>query len=134
MPPTKFQFIWPSGFREDFLRNQPLRNKNCLWRPGFLTIWDEMRNLYREPSMDAFYEISLHLGKWFQRRFFRNQPSRNKNCLLRPCLLTYRDEISKPSIDASYKVSLHLDKRFQRRTFYKIGQSETRIACGSHVC
>ena len=39
-----------------------------------------------------------------------------------------------PSIDASYQVSVHLVKRFQRRRFKKIGQSETRIACGGHVC
>jgi hypothetical protein len=37
------------------------------------------------------------------------------------------------SIDASYQVSVHLAKRFQRRRFIKIGQSETRIDCGSHV-
>jgi hypothetical protein len=36
------------------------------------------------------------------------------------------------SIDASYQVSIHLAKQFQRR-FLKIGQSETRIACGGHV-
>jgi hypothetical protein len=35
-----------------------------------------------------------------------------------------------PSIDASHHVSVHLAKRFQRRRFLKIGQSETRIACG----
>jgi hypothetical protein len=39
-----------------------------------------------------------------------------------------------PSIDASYQVSVHLAKRFQRRRFLKIGQSETRIACGGYVC
>jgi hypothetical protein len=39
-----------------------------------------------------------------------------------------------PSIDASYQVSVHLAKRFQMRRFKKIGQSETRIACGGHVC
>jgi hypothetical protein len=48
-----------------------------------------------------------------------------------------RDEMSniyrEPSIDASYQVSVHLAKRFQRR-LKKIGQSETRIACGGHVC
>ena len=59
------------------------------------------------------------------------------NCLLRPCLLMDRDEISNlhrgPSIYASYQVLVHLAKRFQRR-FLKIGQSETRIACGGHVC
>jgi hypothetical protein len=37
-----------------------------------------------------------------------------------------------PSIDASYQVSVHLAKQFQRKDFKKIGQSETRIACGSH--
>jgi hypothetical protein len=84
MLPTKFQFIWESGFRgEDFFRNQPIRNKNGLWRPCLLTDRDEMSNLYRGLS-----------------------------------------------IDASYQVSVHLAKQFQRRRFKKIGQSETRIACG----
>jgi hypothetical protein len=41
---------------------------------------------------------------------------------------------SGPAIDASYQVSVHLAKRFQRRRFKKIGQSETRIAYGGHVC
>jgi hypothetical protein len=55
-----------------------------------------------------------------------------------PCLLTDLDEMSnlyrKPSIYASYQISVHLTKWFQRRRFLKISQSETRIACGSHVC
>jgi hypothetical protein len=37
------------------------------------------------------------------------------------------------SIDASSQVSVNLVKQFQRRRFLKISQSETRIACGSHV-
>jgi hypothetical protein len=37
-----------------------------------------------------------------------------------------------PSIDASYQVSVQLAKQFQRR-FLEINQSETRIACRSHV-
>jgi hypothetical protein len=98
-----------------------------------------MSNLYRGPSKDASYQVSIHLAKRFQRRrFFRNQPIRNKNCLWRPCLLTYRDEMSilyrGHDIDASYQVSVHLAKQFQRRRFLKIGQSETRIAYGGHVC
>jgi hypothetical protein len=84
---------------------------------------DKMSNLCKGPSIDASYQISVHLGKRFQRRrFFRNQPIKNKNL--------YRG----PSIDASFQVSVHLAKRFQRRRFLKIGQSETRIACGGHVC
>jgi hypothetical protein len=39
-----------------------------------------------------------------------------------------------PSIDASYQVSVHLLKWFQRRRFLEIHKSETRIACGGHVC
>jgi hypothetical protein len=38
------------------------------------------------------------------------------------------------SIDASYQASVHLAKGFRRRRFLKIGQSETRIACGGDVC
>jgi hypothetical protein len=49
-----------------------------------------------------------------------------------------RDEMSiryrGPPIDASYKVLVHLAKQFQRKRILKIGQSETRIACGGHVC
>jgi hypothetical protein len=89
MLPAMLWFIWLSGFRgEDFFRNQPTRNKNCLWRPYLFMDLDQMSKLYRGPS-----------------------------------------------IDASYQVSVHLAKRFQRRRFLKkISQSETGIACGSHVC
>jgi hypothetical protein len=60
-----------------------------------LTDRDKMSNLYREPSIDASYEDSVHLAKRFQRRrFFRNQPIKNKNCLWWPCLLMDRDEMS----------------------------------------
>ena len=52
--------------------------------------------------------------------------------------LTDQDEISNlyrgPSIDVSYQALVHLAKRFQRRFFLEIEQSQTRIACGSHVC
>jgi hypothetical protein len=29
---------------------------------------DEMSNLYREPSIDASYQVSVHLAERFQRR------------------------------------------------------------------
>ena len=101
-------------------KNRPIRNKNCLWWPCLLMDRDEMSILYRKPSIDASYQISIHLGKRFQRRrFFRNQPIRNKNGLWRPCLYMDRDEMSNLnrglSIDASYQVSVHLAQRFQRR-------------------
>ena len=103
-------------------RYLPIRNKNCLWQPCLLTDRNYMSNLYRGPSIDVSYQVSVHLAKRFQsRKLFRNRPIRNKNFLWRPCLLTDRDEMSKfyrgPSIDASSQVSVHLAKRFQRRFF-----------------
>jgi hypothetical protein len=75
---------------------------------------------YRGPSKDASYQILIHLAKRFQRRrFFKNQPIRNKNCLWRTCLLMDRDEMSNlyrgPAMDVSYHVLLHLAEGFQRR-------------------
>jgi hypothetical protein len=122
---TKCHIIWPSGFRgKAVLRNRPIRNKNCLWWPCLLTDQNGMSNSHRGPSIDASYHVSVHLAKLFQsRRFFRNRPIRNKNCLSWPCLLMDRDKMSiryrEPSIDASYQVSVHLAKRFQRGRFFK---------------
>ena len=107
--------------RRRILRNQPIRKKNCLWQPCLEIDRDKMSNLYRGPSIDAAYQVSIHLAKRFQRKQIRNQPIRNKNGLWRPCLLTDRDKISnlyrRPAIDAFYQVSVHLAKRFQRRRF-----------------
>ena len=115
-----------------FFRNQPIRNRNCLWRSCLLTDRNLMRNLYSGPSNDASYHVSDHLAKRFQRRRFLEIDQSET------CLLMDRDKMSNlyrgPPIDASYQVSVHLAKRFQRRRILKISQSETRIACGGHVC
>jgi hypothetical protein len=31
---------------------------------------DKMSNLYKGPSIDASYQVSVHLAQWFQRRRF----------------------------------------------------------------
>ena len=123
---TRFQ-------RKRFFRNQPFRNKKCLWWSYLLTDRDDICNIYRGPSIDASYQVSVHLAKWFQRSIFlRNRPISNRNCLWRPCSLTDQDEMSnlyrRPPIDAFYQVSVHLAKRFQRRIFFlEMNQSATRI-------
>jgi hypothetical protein len=95
-----------------------------------------MSNLHRGPTIDDSNQVSIYLVKRFQRRrFFLNRPIRNKNCPWRPSLLTDQEEMSNiyrgPSIDASHQVSVYLAKW---RGFLEIDQSETRIACGGHVC
>ena len=99
---NKFRFIWQSGFRgEDFLNSA---NQN---------------------------QVSVYLAKRFERRRFLEIDQSEKRIDQQPCLLTNRNETSNlyrgPPINASYQVSIHLAKWFQRR-FFKIGQSETRIA------
>ena len=53
---------------EKNFKNQPIRNKSHLWRPCLLTDRDEMSNLYRGPTIDASYQVSIHLTEGFQRR------------------------------------------------------------------
>ena len=139
MLPTKFRFIWQSSFRgEDFQKSTNQKQKLPV---AAIFVNGSGRN---EQSLQRASHrcILLSFGSFgkvvSEEIFFRNQPIRNKNCLWWPCLLTDRDEMSilnrGPAIDASYQVSVHLAKRFQRRRILKISQSETRIACGSHVC
>ena len=65
-PAIPNHIIWPVSRRA--YKNQPIRNKNRLWRPRLLTDRDEMSNLYRGPSIDASYQVSVHLDKQFQGR------------------------------------------------------------------
>jgi hypothetical protein len=53
-----------------FLEIDQSKTKNCLWWPCLLMDRDEMSNLYRGPSIDASYHVSVYLAKWFQRRRF----------------------------------------------------------------
>ena len=109
--------------RKSCIRNRPTRNKNCLWWPCLLMDWDKMSTCNRGLSIDASYQVSVHLAKRFQKKRIKNQPIRNKNRLWRPYLLTDRDGMTNlyrgPSIDASYQVSYHLAKRFQRKSCFR---------------
>jgi hypothetical protein len=117
----------------------PMRNKNCLWWPCLLMNRDEMSNLYRGPSKDAPYQVSIHLAKRFQRRrFFRNQPIRNKNGLWWPCLLMNLDEMSNlyrgPAIDASYQISVHLARKVLYKDCSFRPDSLTNMATTDNSC
>jgi hypothetical protein len=80
--------------------------------------------------LKLFGQMNRNLVKRFQRRrFFRNHPIRNKNCLWWPYLLTDRDEMSNHnrglSIDTSYQVSGHRQFLFLIGRFLKIFSETT---------
>ena len=68
MLPTKFRFIWLHGFIREYFLEINQSETRILWRPCFLTDRDEMSNIYRAPSIDASYQVSVHLAKGFQMR------------------------------------------------------------------
>jgi hypothetical protein len=113
---------WTKCFQRRIFLEIDQSETRIVWWPWVLENPDDMANLYRGRSKVSSYQMLDHLGKRFQRRFFRNQPFRNKNCLWRPCLLTDQDEMGHlyrgPSINASYQVSVHLGKHFQKRRFF----------------
>jgi hypothetical protein len=69
MLPTKFQFIWLRGFRgEDFLKIGQSETRIACGGHVCMWIGKKMSNLYRRPSLDASYQVSVHMAEGFQRR------------------------------------------------------------------
>ena len=63
MLPTRFQVIWPSGFRgEDFFKSSNQKQELPVVAM-FINGSGQMSNLYRGPSIDASYQVSVHLAK-----------------------------------------------------------------------
>jgi hypothetical protein len=75
MPSTRFRIIWQSGFKGKYFKesDRPIKNKNCLWWPCLLMNQDEMSNRYRGSSIDASYQVSVHLSEDFQRKRLKSE-------------------------------------------------------------
>ena len=139
MLPTKFWFIWPSGCRgEDFKKSAHTKQELLVAVMFVNGSGQNVQSLERTAHRCFLLSFGLFRQTVSEEKNLKNHPIRNKSCLRWPCLLTDRDEMSNlhrgPSIDASSQDSVHLVQLFRRRRFLKIGQSETRIACGGHVC
>ena len=139
MHPTKFRIIWPSGFRGEDFQKSTNQKQELPVAAIFVNGSGRNEHSLQRTAHRCFLPSFGSLGQAVsEEKNFKIQPIRNKSRLWQPCLLTDRDEMSnlyrEPSIDASYQVSDHLAKCFHRRRFLEIDQSETRIACGCHVC
>ena len=67
MLPTKFRFIWPSGFRgEDFFKSANQKQELPVVAM-FVNGSGQNEQFYKGPSIDASYYVSVHL-EGFQRR------------------------------------------------------------------
>jgi hypothetical protein len=53
---------------EKIIFNRPIRKKNFLWWPCLVMDHNKMCTLQRGPSIDASYQVSVHLAERFQRR------------------------------------------------------------------
>jgi hypothetical protein len=103
---------------EKNLKNQPIRNKSRLWRSCLLILIFLLANLAKGNMSFCHHLVSIvcHPFTFHILIFSSENPQPNELKLL-----VQRDKFEK-------KLLLRPGRRF-----LKIGQSETRIACGSHV-
>jgi hypothetical protein len=79
MLPTKFRFIWPSGFRGEESKKSANQKQESPVVAMFLTDRDVMSNLYRGLSIDASYQVSDHLAKRFFKSSLKPLGQMNRN-------------------------------------------------------
>ena len=65
---TKFRFIWPSGFRGEDFKKSANQKQELIVAAMFVNGSGRYEQIYRRPSIDASYQVSLHLAERFQRR------------------------------------------------------------------
>ena len=105
MLPTKFRIINLNSLsqRRKFLEIDQSEKKNGLWRPCLVTNRDEMSNLYRGPSKDASYQISVHLAKRFQRRRIFQKSTNQKQELPVAAMFVNGSELNKQSLQRTFQ-------------------------------
>ena len=97
---------------EKILKNRPIGNKNCLWRPWLLMDRDEMSNLYRGTSIDAAYQDSSLLGEEFQR--IRLKCEKLTDDGRQTTDAKWWQNLTLPLARWAKKTALKLDKRWKR--------------------
>jgi hypothetical protein len=70
MFPARFRFIWPSGFRGEEVFLIANQKQEFPVAAMFVNRSGQMSILYRGPSIDVSYQVSVPLATQFQRRRF----------------------------------------------------------------
>jgi hypothetical protein len=68
MLPTKFRFIWPISCRGEEFKKSAYQKQESPVVAMFVNGSGRNEHLYRGPSIDASYQVSVHLAEGFQRR------------------------------------------------------------------
>ena len=140
MLPTKFRFIWPSGYRGDFFQKSTNQKAESPVVAMFVNRSGRNEQSLQKTCHRCFLSnYSSFVPLVSEEKIFLNRPIRNKNCLWWACLLMDQDKMSNlqrgPSIDASYQVSLHLAEGFQRRRLKceKLTDDGRQVMAKAHI-
>jgi hypothetical protein len=97
---------------------------------------DEMSNLYRGPSIDASYQISIHSGTWPPQAILVSDWLISKiSSLLKKDNSCLNIDICIQNAIISIQTFKNVrESGFRGEDFLEINQSQTRMACGGHVC
>jgi hypothetical protein len=93
MLPTKFRFIWPSGFRgEEFKKSANQKQELpvvVMFVNGSGRNTQSLQRTFHRCFLPSFGSFGQAVS---EEKIFKNRPIRNKNSLWWPCLLMDQDE------------------------------------------
>jgi hypothetical protein len=122
--------------RRRFVWNRPIRNKNCMWWPCFLTDrdkqssplkslsqmkWNLVGSIYGRSSIKIARFVPIRWQTWLPQGIFVSDR-----------LISFFIE-NLPRMPPT-EIRFIWPSGFRGDNFLEINQSETRIVCGDHVC
>jgi hypothetical protein len=92
MLPTKFRFIWRSSFRGEDLKKSSNQKQELPVAAMFVN--GSGQNEHKGPSIDASYQVSVHLAEGFQRRRLKCEKLTDDGCQVMPKAHIAFDKVS----------------------------------------
>ena len=133
MLPTKFRFIWPSGFRrEDFLEID--QSETRIDVAAIFVNQSELNEQSLQRTFQGCFRSNFNsFGKAVaEERSFQKSTNQKQELPVAPMFVNgsklNEQNLQRTSIHASYQVSVHLAKGFQRRRFLRNQKQELPVA------